>query len=95
MLLLCLSDIHGQLDALQAASAGARAGSLRAEMGLPVVVGFGIDGREKARDAARQADGVVVGTALVKVIEKGQTPAERLAATERLIKELRAGVDEA
>jgi tryptophan synthase alpha chain len=82
-------------SALQAASAGARAGALRAEMGRPVVVGFGIDSREKARDAARQAAGVVVGTALVKLVEQGKSAPERLGAVERLIRDLRAGIDEA
>jgi tryptophan synthase alpha chain len=64
-------------------------------MGRPVVVGFGIDSREKARDAARQAAGVVVGTALVKLVEQGKSAPERLGAVERLIRDLRAGVDEA
>jgi tryptophan synthase alpha chain len=82
-------------NALQASSAGARAGVLRAELGRPVVVGFGIDSREKARDAARQADGVVVGTALVRLIEQGKSAAERRGSVERLIAELRAGIDEA
>jgi tryptophan synthase alpha chain len=82
-------------DALQAASAGARAGALTVEMGRPVVVGFGIDSREKARDAARQAAGVVVGTALMRAIEQGASPAARRSAVERLIRDLRAGVDEA
>jgi tryptophan synthase alpha chain len=82
-------------DALQAASAGARAGTLSAELGLPVVVGFGIDSREKARDTARKADGVVVGTALVRLIEQGRTAGERRASVERLISELRAGIDDA
>jgi tryptophan synthase alpha chain len=81
--------------ALNASGAGARAGALRAEMGRPVVVGFGVDSRAKARDTARQADGVVVGTALVRVIEQGATAPERLAAAERLIRDLRAGMDEA
>ena len=79
-------------DALQATSAGARAGALRAALNLPVVVGFGIDSRQKAHDAAQQADGVVVGTAIVKLIEQGKTPGERRGAVERLISELRAGV---
>ncbi len=59
------------------------------------MVGFGIDSREKARDAARHADGVVVGTGIVRLIEQGKTAAERRTGVERLISELRAGVDEA
>ncbi|HTB71610.1 MAG TPA: tryptophan synthase subunit alpha [Polyangiaceae bacterium] len=82
-------------NALQAASAGARAGALRGALGMPVVVGFGIDSREKARDTARQADGVVVGTALVRLVEQGKTPGERRASVERLIGELRAGIGDA
>ena len=68
--------------------------SLRAELGLPVVVGFGIDSRAKARAAAARSDGAVVGTALVRLVEDGKTATERRAAVEKLVRELRAGVDE-
>jgi len=81
--------------AVDAAGAGHRAASLKAELGLPVVVGFGIDGRDKAREAAAEADGVVAGTALVRLIEEQPSPASRLSAVEALVRELRAGVDEA
>jgi tryptophan synthase alpha chain len=80
--------------AVDAGEAGSRAGVLRAELGLPVVVGFGIDSRERARDAARRGDGAVVGTALVRAIEDGKSAAERRTAVERLVRELRRGVDE-
>jgi tryptophan synthase alpha chain len=82
-------------DAVDASEAGQRAASLRAELGLPVVVGFGIDSRARARAAASRSDGAVVGTALVRAIEDGKTPIERRAAVEALVRELRAGVDEA
>jgi tryptophan synthase alpha subunit len=60
-----------------------------------VVVGFGIDGRDKARQAAGNADGVAVGTALVRAVEQGRTGEERRLAVERLVGDLRAGIDEA
>jgi tryptophan synthase alpha chain len=82
-------------NATDAGKAGARAAELRAEVGLPVVVGFGIDSREKARGAALGADGAVAGTALVRAIEDGPTPTARVEAVEKLVRELRAGVDEA
>jgi tryptophan synthase alpha chain len=79
---------------IDAGGAGDRAASLGAELGLPVVVGFGIDSREKARAAAVHADGVVAGTALVRVIEDGAAAGAR-DRVEALVRELRAGVDEA
>jgi tryptophan synthase alpha subunit len=59
------------------------------------VVGFGIDSRDKAKAAAMHASGIVVGTALVRAIEQNATAGERQSEVERIIRELRAGVDEA
>jgi tryptophan synthase alpha chain len=81
--------------AMDARDAGERAARLRAELGLPVVVGFGIDSREKARGAAAHVDGAVVGTALVRAVEEGATAAVRRDAVEKLVRELRAGVRDA
>jgi len=38
---------------------------------MPFVVGFGINSSKKAREIAKYADGVVVGSDLIKQIEKG------------------------
>lgn len=78
---------------VDASGAGGRAAELRASLGVPVVVGFGIDSGDKARAAAREADGVVVGTALVKAIEAAPSSTARLAAVGALVRDLRAGVD--
>lgn len=55
----------------------------RAARTLPVAVGFGISSPETARAAARLADGVVVGSALVQAAERGgsnrELEVERLA----------------
>jgi tryptophan synthase alpha chain len=80
--------------AVDARGAGAHASSLREELGLPVVVGFGIDSREKARAAAVGTDGIVVGTAVVRAIEQGKSAEARRPAVERVVRELRAGIDE-
>ncbi len=37
---------------------------------LPAYVGFGVSTPEQARDAAASADGVIIGSALVKIIEE-------------------------
>ncbi|KGQ21986.1 tryptophan synthase subunit alpha [Thermus filiformis] len=44
---------------------------IKARTPLPVVLGFGISGRETARQAA-VADGVVVGSALIQALEEGR-----------------------
>jgi tryptophan synthase alpha chain len=46
---------------------------------LPVIVGFGINTPEQAKAIASVADGCVVGSAIVKRIGEGQSPAEVLA----------------
>jgi tryptophan synthase alpha chain len=54
---------------------------VRAVTTLPVVVGFGIGTPSQAAAAARTADGVVVGSALVEALGAGGLPAaERLLA---------------
>jgi tryptophan synthase alpha chain len=89
-----VTGVTGSLAA-DATEAGERAAALREELGLPVVVGFGIDSRDKARAAAAKADGVVVGTALVRRVEENPSPDARRQAVENLVRELRAGVDAA
>jgi tryptophan synthase alpha chain len=56
---------------------------------LPVLLGFGIAGRAHAAAAARYADGVVVGAALVRRILDGATPAQ----LSTVVGEVRAGLD--
>jgi tryptophan synthase alpha chain len=58
----------------------------RAAGALPVAVGFGIATPETARQAARVADGIVVGSALMHAAEREGTQRER--CVERLVREL-------
>jgi tryptophan synthase alpha chain len=43
----------------------------RKRCALPIAVGFGVTTPEQAQDAAALADGVVVGSALVRLVEEG------------------------
>lgn len=47
---------------------------------LPVCAGFGIRGREQVARLAGHVDGVVVGSALVEVLERGEDPTAWLRA---------------
>lgn len=57
---------------------------LKAGTDLPVAVGFGVRSPEQARDIARVADGVVVGSALVELIghhgDRAAVPVRELTA---------------
>jgi tryptophan synthase alpha chain len=50
---------------------------VRRATALPVAVGFGISTPDQARTVAGQADGVVVGSALVDALGRGGVPAAR------------------
>ena len=63
---------------------------IRAVSALPVCVGFGISTPESAAASAAVADGVVVGSALVRIIEEHRDAPdlpERVAAKVRELKE--------
>ena len=51
---------------------------IQAATDIPVIVGFGIRTPEASRDIASVADGAVVGSAIVDLIGKGQSPTEVL-----------------
>jgi len=51
---------------------------VREHVSVPVALGFGIDGPEKASHAAPAVDGVVVGSAIVRLVEKYGRDRDRL-----------------
>ena len=53
---------------------------VRAVSPVPVCAGFGIRAREHVARMTGHVDGVVVGSALVEVLERGEDPAGFLAA---------------
>jgi len=61
---------------------------IRSAVGLPVAVGFGISTPEQAAAVGQVAEGVVVGSALVRTVE-----AEGVAGAARFIGSLRAALD--
>lgn len=70
---------------------------IRERTGLPVAVGFGIRDAESAATVAALADGVVVGSALIRAmtdaVDRGQDHAQAAGAAVALLATIRAGVD--
>jgi len=86
----------GHLDTAEVAS---RLNEIRSHSDLPVAVGFGIKDADSARAVAAVADGVVVGSALIKVMaeamEEGSGPEAALGAAANLLGQIRKGLDSA
>jgi tryptophan synthase alpha chain len=66
--------------------------SMREVTDLPLAVGFGISRPEHAAEAGRLADSVVVGSAFVRLIEKGGPDGDLESKLENLARELKTGL---
>ena len=65
---------------------------IRKRSPLPIVIGFGITSPNQAGQAASLADGVVIGSALVRLIGNG-SPSGRVARASRLLSSIRNTLD--
>jgi len=63
------TGVTGERDALSGEAAGL-VGRLKALTGTPVALGFGVSTPEQVRAAVEVADGVVVGSAIVRFLEE-------------------------
>jgi tryptophan synthase alpha chain len=61
---------------------------------LPVCVGLGVSTREQAKTLAAYADGVIVGSAFIKLLLNAKDEQSGLEAVSQLAKELAIGVRE-
>ena len=68
--------------------AAKRGAGVEAATGKPVALGFGIKTPEDVASAAPHVSGVVVGSALVAVIEAASSPAEAVKGAGALVKAL-------
>lgn len=67
---------------------------IRGASSLPVAVGLGVSTREQAREIAGYADGVIVGSAFIKVLLEAEDEASGLIKLRELADQLVAGVRE-
>jgi len=81
------TGVTGERDSV-AGGVDTLVGSLRKLTSLPVAVGFGISRREHVEAVGRYADGVVVGSAVMRVIEEHGSALDLEARLEAFCKEL-------
>jgi tryptophan synthase alpha chain len=78
-----ITGITGAANA-QAGDVGPEVARIKSQTDLPVIVGFGIKTPEAAEAIAGVADGAVVGSAIVSLIEQGKTVPEITAFVKSL-----------
>ncbi|MFQ5560234.1 MAG: tryptophan synthase subunit alpha [Nitrospinota bacterium] len=68
---------------------------IKTNSSLPVLVGFGISTPEQAKDAAKVSDGVIIGSAIVRIIEEaGGNKKKRLSSVGKFVKKVRLALDQ-
>jgi tryptophan synthase alpha chain len=67
---------------------------VRSVTDLPISVGLGVSTREQAKSVAAYADGVIVGSAFIKLLLEAKSEQEGLDAISHLAQELAQGVRE-
>ncbi len=87
------AGVTGASERLDSAAAGQRLRLLRSRSKVPVVAGFGIKDAASAAAMAADADGVVVGSALVAAMAEAGSAAEAVRAAGAFLAPLRQALD--
>lgn len=66
---------------------------LRGQTDLPICIGFGISGVETAKQLAPVADGLIVGSAIIRRVSEAANREDAKASVAQFIRELRAAMD--
>ena len=90
------ASLMGVTGARASVSSGAAdlVARVRKTTDLPIAVGLGVSTREQAKGVAAYADGVIVGSAFIKVMQDAPSEEEGLKAVTELARELAKGVRE-
>lgn len=73
-------------------SIGLRVAELKSMTDLPVAAGFGISSPEDAKALARKADGIIVGSALVRIIETASEDSDYLKRLTAFVASLKGAI---
>lgn len=86
-----ITGVTGAANANLTKAAGLAA-SVREAVNAPVVIGFGVDSPEKAKAAVAGADGVVIGTAIVKRVETADSLEDCVEEVSSFLGEIRGAL---
>lgn len=87
-----VTGITGERSALPADLVD-NVGWLRKQTALPICIGFGISSPETAAQLAPVADGLIVGSAVVRRVAQAANKSEAVNTVTQFVRELRAAID--
>ena len=87
----CLMDVTGTRDSVSG-NARSLVERIRKVSNTPVAVGLGVSTKEQASEVAKYADGVIVGSAFIKIIQEFGAGRTGLKKVKQLAKSLSEGV---
>jgi len=90
--LVALTGVTGS-STPAAGGLGAFAGKVREHTKLPLYAGFGISTPEHAARAVRHADGVIIGSALIRIIESSRSSGEAVAAAGGFLRDIHQAIN--
>jgi len=73
-------------------SIGKRVAGLKSMTDLPVAAGFGISSPEDAKALSQEADGIIVGSALVRIVETASEDSDYLCRLTELVSSLKGAI---
>lgn len=89
---VALKGVTGAAD-LDADSVAADVARIRKQTDLPVAVGFGVKDATSAQAVAQHADAVVIGSALVSILDTCETSEAAMAAVANFLSPIRKALD--
>jgi tryptophan synthase alpha chain len=90
--LVSITGVTGAGSA-RAADLDAFVGEVRRHADLPLYVGFGVSGRRLAQEATRIADGVIIGSALVRIVRESAADGNPVAEVRRFLDEIQLAIN--
>lgn len=87
-----VKGVTGDRQAHQYGAISERVSGLQRDLDLPVAVGFGIATPEQAAEVAEFADAVVVGSALIRVLEDQKSSEEAAASAQAFLSSLKSAM---
>jgi tryptophan synthase alpha chain len=90
--LVSVAGVTGMRSSLSS-DLGSLVTRVRAHTDLPLYVGFGVSTPEQAREVSEQADGVIVGSALIRTIQEARTSKGAIRRVGNLLKEMKRAMN--